>query len=77
MLDTIKRGDDDHFSFGSSSAQTVVLRLYEAYGGAGKVHVVSRLPEGKKVVKAEIVDVRHPFSLSASLGAHLCSSGPR
>lgn len=58
VLDTVKRGEDDHFSV-KANEQTVILRLYEAYGGAGKVKVVSRLSEGKKVVKAEVVDVRH------------------
>ncbi|BGP38279.1 Glycoside hydrolase, 38 vacuolar alpha mannosidase [Rhodotorula kratochvilovae] len=56
VLDTVKRGEDDHFS-ASAARQTVVLRLYEAYGGAGKVKVAARLPEGKKVVKAEVVDL--------------------
>ncbi|GAA5834834.1 hypothetical protein JCM9279_007122 [Rhodotorula babjevae] len=56
ILDTVKRGEDDHFSV-KANEQTVILRLYEAYGGAGKVKVVSRLAEGKKVVKAEVVDL--------------------
>jgi hypothetical protein len=30
-METIKRGDDDDFS--SQDEQTIVLRLYEAFGG--------------------------------------------
>ena len=35
ILDTIKRGDDDSFGLTerSSSAPSIILRLYEAYGG--------------------------------------------
>ncbi|GAA6040668.1 hypothetical protein JCM8097_000867 [Rhodosporidiobolus ruineniae] len=56
VLDTVKRGEDDHFSHGKGE-ETVVLRLYEAYGGAGKVRVHVKLPEGKKVIKAAITDL--------------------
>ena len=79
VLDTVKRGEDDHFS-ASAAQQTIVLRLYEAYGGAGKVKVEARLPEGKKVVKAEVVDVRcrshGVFAITStdSARAHSCSS---
>jgi alpha-mannosidase len=31
IMETIKRGDDDDFS--SKNEQTIVLRLYEAFGG--------------------------------------------
>lgn len=59
ILDTIKRGEDDHFGAKRKGEnETVVLRMYEAYGGAGKVKLEAKLPEGRKVVKAEIVDVR-------------------
>ncbi|BGP23098.1 Glycoside hydrolase, 38 vacuolar alpha mannosidase [Rhodotorula toruloides] len=58
ILDTIKRGEDDHFGASAKGeCETVVLRMYEAYGGAGKVKLVAKLPEGRKVVKAEIVDL--------------------
>lgn len=33
ILETIKRGDDDDFSASSKGEQTIVLRLYEAFGG--------------------------------------------
>ncbi|GAA5998647.1 alpha-mannosidase [Rhodotorula paludigena] len=60
VLDTIKRGEDDHFSAAGQGdgTETVVLRLYEAYGGgAGGVKVEARLPKGKSVVKAEVTDL--------------------
>ncbi|SGY50301.1 BQ5605_C001g00869 [Microbotryum silenes-dioicae] len=45
MLDTIKRGEEDHFTGKGSTTepQTVVLRFYEAFGGHGQVDVVSPL----------------------------------
>jgi alpha-mannosidase len=33
ILETVKRGDDDDFNLNSKGGQTVVLRLYEAFGG--------------------------------------------
>lgn len=33
ILETVKRGDDDDFSTNSNGERTVVLRLYEAFGG--------------------------------------------
>lgn len=73
ILDTIKRGEDDHFGAGAKGeGETVVLRMYEAYGGAGKVKLEAKLPQGRKVVKAEIVDVRlRVISCSPSLLADL------
>lgn len=38
ILETIKRGDDDDFS--GSGPQTIVLRLYEAYGGHATVKLL-------------------------------------
>ncbi|SCV71207.1 BQ2448_2795 [Microbotryum intermedium] len=43
MLDTIKRGEEDHFGGKGSAPQTVVLRFYEAFGGHGQVDVISPL----------------------------------
>ncbi|GAA6052494.1 hypothetical protein JCM3770_003794 [Rhodotorula araucariae] len=70
VLDTVKRGEDDHFS-APRAVQTVVLRLYEAYGGAGKVNVTTRLPKSIKVVKAEIVDLleRHVKDLTVCVSS--------
>ncbi|BGP14223.1 hypothetical protein JCM10213_005885 [Rhodosporidiobolus nylandii] len=57
VLDTVKRGEDDHFSDKGKGEESVVFRLYEAYGGSGKVKLVARLPEGKKIVKAAVTDL--------------------
>lgn len=65
FLDTMKRGEDDHFSSKSKQAQTVILRLYEAYGGHAAVTIETPLP----VESATICDVSS-LSLSRSLGAH-------
>ncbi|KAM0747907.1 alpha-mannosidase [Meredithblackwellia eburnea MCA 4105] len=43
ILDTIKRAEDDHFGVKSAAPQTVVLRLYEAFGGHGSVDVLTEL----------------------------------
>ncbi|KAL8280086.1 hypothetical protein RQP46_007416 [Phenoliferia psychrophenolica] len=43
ILDTIKRGEDDHFAKDSKHAQTVILRLYEAFGGHGVVEIATEL----------------------------------
>lgn len=36
MLETIKRGEDDDASYRSEDKQTVILRLYEQFGGHAK-----------------------------------------
>lgn len=38
ILETVKRGDDDDVS--GSGPQTIILRLYEAYGGHATVRVL-------------------------------------
>ncbi|KAG8215120.1 Aldehyde/histidinol dehydrogenase [Butyriboletus roseoflavus] len=38
FLETIKRGDDDDFD-SKSASKTVILRLYEAFGGHGRVQL--------------------------------------
>jgi alpha-mannosidase len=38
VLETIKRGDSDDFS-GKATEQSVVLRFFDAYGGAAKGRV--------------------------------------
>ena len=40
ILETIKRGDDDVYSAsGKSKDPTIILRLYEAYGGHAKTQI--------------------------------------
>lgn len=53
FLETIKRGEDDDFGSSNPFATTsVVLRLYEAFGGHAriKLNVASHLPVVKAVV---------------------------
>lgn len=71
ILDTVKRGEEDDFS-ARSKQETVILRLYEAYGGAAKAKVAVTVPAGRRIARAELVDVRcparfHTLPLRASL----------
>ncbi|TKA51106.1 hypothetical protein B0A53_05892 [Rhodotorula sp. CCFEE 5036] len=56
VLDTVKRGEEDDFS-ARSKHETVILRLYEAYGGAAKAKIAATIPEGRKIASAELVDI--------------------
>jgi len=62
LLETIKRGEDDHFGDtpGEGERQTVVLRLYEAFGGQGRV----KLETEWEVEKAVVCDVSKQMSES-------------
>lgn len=51
-LETIKRGEDD--SFEADGQRTVILRLFESYGGAAKVKLGVK---GLKIVKAQLVNI--------------------
>ncbi|ORY82383.1 family 38 glycoside hydrolase [Leucosporidium creatinivorum] len=53
ILDTIKRGEDDHFAPKSKQGQTVILRLYEAFGGHGHAKISTPLA----VESATICDI--------------------
>lgn len=55
FLETIKRGEDDKFGLASDSAPTVVLRLYEAFGGHSKVQL--KIARHFPVVKASITNL--------------------
>jgi alpha-mannosidase len=55
FLETIKRGDDDDFSSSASSSTSVVLRLYEAYGGHGQVKL--NIGSHINVVRASITNL--------------------
>lgn len=37
VLETVKRGDDDVYNSASKQPKTIVLRLYEAFGGHARV----------------------------------------
>ncbi|POY72711.1 hypothetical protein BMF94_4542 [Rhodotorula taiwanensis] len=56
ILDTIKRGEEDDFN-SKSAGETVILRLYEAYGGSARAKIAVALPDGRKIASAEIVDI--------------------
>jgi alpha-mannosidase len=73
VLDTVKRGEEDDFS-ARSKHETVILRLYEAYGGAAKAKIAATVPEGRKIASAELVDVR-PSSLRPEKG-HILTMSP-
>ncbi|KAI0071984.1 hypothetical protein K474DRAFT_1668357 [Panus rudis PR-1116 ss-1] len=55
FLETIKRGEDDEFSGQAGSPPTVVLRLYEAFGGHARIQlkIASHFP----VVKASLTNL--------------------
>lgn len=61
ILDTVKRGEEDCFSShsagGGAGGETVILRLYEAYGGSATAKIAATLPHGRKLESAELVDV--------------------
>lgn len=55
FLETVKRGLDDDFSKDTDAAPTVVLRLYEAYGGHAQVRL--RLAPHLHVIKAVVTNL--------------------
>jgi alpha-mannosidase len=55
ILETVKRGDDDDVS--GSGPKTVVLRLYEAYGGHANVRLLLHTPVGiKKAIITNLLE---------------------
>lgn len=59
ILDTVKRGEDDHFGSKSRKEQTVILRFYEAFGGHGQIEV--GVGAGLSVQSASVCDVSSPL----------------
>ncbi|CAE6482312.1 unnamed protein product [Rhizoctonia solani] len=55
ILETVKRGDDDDFSTNFKGERTVVLRLYEAFGGHARASL--NVSKQLKVSKAAITNV--------------------
>lgn len=55
FLETIKRGEDDDVSATGDGSTTVVLRLYEAYGGHAQVRL--NIASNVRVAKASIVNL--------------------
>ena len=64
VLDTVKRGEDDHFT-STNSSQTVVLRIYEAYGGHGTM--VLRIRTSREVKTVSICDVSCCLSIDVAI----------
>lgn len=54
FLETIKRGEDDDFE-SKSASKTVILRLYEAFGGHGRVQL--RTSRSVRVVDASLTNL--------------------
>jgi alpha-mannosidase len=54
FLETIKRGEDDDFE-SESASKTVILRLYEAFGGHGRVQL--RISPYVRVVEAYLTNL--------------------
>ncbi|GAA5976513.1 hypothetical protein JCM11641_001325 [Rhodosporidiobolus odoratus] len=79
VLDTIKRGEDDHFGKDKNGEgegqESIVLRLYEAYGGSGKVKIKVGLGGGKKMVKAVMTDLLEREQQTLDISAQAASSG--
>jgi alpha-mannosidase len=55
ILETMKRGDDDVCTKNSTDPQTVVLRMYEAYGGAARIKL--RISSKIRVIKATLTNL--------------------
>ncbi|CAL1697504.1 unnamed protein product [Somion occarium] len=55
FLETIKRGEDDKFSPQNDSSPTVVLRLYEAFGGHARIKL--KIARHFPVVKATVTNL--------------------
>lgn len=62
ILETIKRGDDDDVS--GSGPKTVVLRLYEAYGGHATMRLLISTSIGiKKAIVTNLLEDDHDDEL--------------
>jgi len=64
ILDTLKRGEDDHFSSSTSPAKygsTIIVRVYESLGGEGRGYL--EVGEELQVAEASVCDVRFSISL--------------
>lgn len=73
VLETVKRGLDDDFSKHDASAPTVVLRLYEAYGGHAQAtfKIASHIPIAKAVLTNLLEDEGEELNLLQTEDASL------
>jgi alpha-mannosidase len=69
-LETIKRGEDDFEP--NDSCTTVILRMYEAFGGHGsvKLHVGEHVPVKRAYVTNILEDTKGELGLVSTTGAH-------
>ncbi|KIK34885.1 glycoside hydrolase family 38 protein, partial [Suillus luteus UH-Slu-Lm8-n1] len=70
FLETIKRGEDDFER--NASGTTVILRMYEAFGGHGsvKLHVGRHVPVKRAYVTNILEDPKGELGLVSTTGAH-------
>ncbi|KAG2744228.1 glycoside hydrolase family 38 protein, partial [Suillus brevipes Sb2] len=70
FLETIKRGEDDFEP--NASCTTVILRMYEAFGGHGsvKLHVGEHVPVKRAYVTNILEDTKGELGLVSTTGAH-------
>jgi len=64
ILDTIKRGEEDHFTNSTSPAKygsSVIVRVYESLGGRGEGTLEIK-ESGLEVEKITVCDVSIPLS---------------
>lgn len=66
ILETIKRGEDDDFK-SKSASKTVILRLYEAFGGHGRVQL--RTSPHVRVVDAYLTNLLEDHKTALSFVA--------
>lgn len=74
ILDTVKRGEEDHFTTSTSPAKygsTVIVRVYESLGGRGEGALEIK-ESGLQVDKVTVCDVR-PASPRLNLTQNDCS----
>lgn len=70
FLETIKRGEDDFKP--NTSSTTVILRMYEAFGGHGsiKLHLGKHVPVKSAYVTNILEDTKGELGLMSTTGSH-------
>jgi alpha-mannosidase len=73
ILETVKRGEDDDFKLESGST-SVVLRLYEAFGGHGQVqlNISKHLPIAKAFATNFLEDEEQELTISRTPNGNTC-----
>lgn len=70
FLETIKRGEDDDHSGQASGSTTVVLRLYEAFGGHAKAKLIisGHIPVAKASITNLLEDETEQLQIQRAVG---------